>query len=149
MTGTHFKTGKRRDPVNYKLISLISVPSKVVEQILQESMTKHMQNTEILSDSHHASMRARCAWQVWWPSMTGLQCWWVRKEQLTSYTWICTKHLRLSWTTSLSLNWRGMNLTGVWLSNKQLSGWSQPQLWPMAPCLDGDQLWGGSIRGLF
>lgn len=48
-----FKKGKRKDTGNYRLISLTSVPSKIIEQILLETMTKHMQNTGMLSDSQH------------------------------------------------------------------------------------------------
>ncbi|GAB0209557.1 mitochondrial enolase superfamily member 1 [Grus japonensis] len=38
--------------------------------------------------------------------MMGLQSRWIREEQLTSSTWTCAKHLTLSRTTSLCLNWR-------------------------------------------
>ena len=30
-----------------------------------------------------ASLRANCAWQIWCPSMTGSQHWWIKEERLT------------------------------------------------------------------
>ncbi|KFV90925.1 hypothetical protein N326_01924, partial [Eurypyga helias] len=43
-----YKTGQEEDPGNYRLVSLISMPGKVVEQIILSAITWHVQDNQVI-----------------------------------------------------------------------------------------------------
>ena len=48
-----FKMGKKEDAGNYKPDSLPLAPGKIMKQILQETVLRHMENQEAIGDSQH------------------------------------------------------------------------------------------------
>ncbi|KFW07359.1 hypothetical protein N326_10311, partial [Eurypyga helias] len=43
-----FKRGKKENPENYRPVSLMSIPGKVMEQLLLDAMSKHVKEEKVV-----------------------------------------------------------------------------------------------------
>ncbi|KAJ7400289.1 RNA-directed DNA polymerase from mobile element jockey-like protein [Pitangus sulphuratus] len=54
-----FKKAKKECPKNYRSVSLTSVTSKVMENIILGSIEKHLENNTVIGHSQHGFMRLK------------------------------------------------------------------------------------------
>ena len=56
-----FKKGKKEDPGNYRLVSLTSIPEKVMEQLILEVISEHVRKRRLSGVVSTDSLRASYA----------------------------------------------------------------------------------------
>ena len=56
---TNFNKGKEEELGNYNLVGLTSVPGKVTEQIILETIVKHMKGKKVTRSIQHGFMKEK------------------------------------------------------------------------------------------
>ncbi|PKU45707.1 rna-directed dna polymerase from mobile element jockey- hypothetical protein [Limosa lapponica baueri] len=54
-----FKKGKKEDPGNYRLISLTSTPGKVMEQLILDVISKHVEEKKLIGSGQHGFTKGK------------------------------------------------------------------------------------------
>ncbi|NWT63551.1 RTJK polymerase, partial [Erythrocercus mccallii] len=54
-----FKKGKKEDPGNYRPVSLTSIPGKVMEQLVLDAISKHLEERRLLTSSQHGFRKGK------------------------------------------------------------------------------------------
>ncbi|GAB0183184.1 mitochondrial enolase superfamily member 1 [Grus japonensis] len=54
-----FKKGKKEDPGNYRSASLTSIPGKVMEQLILEVISKHVEEKKVIRSGQHGFTKGK------------------------------------------------------------------------------------------
>ena len=109
------------DPGSYRPISLTSVLSNIMEQILLETILRHVENKQVIGDSQHGFTQGKPCLTNLVSSYNGLTAL-TEQGRVMSPTWTRAELLTLSHITSLFPKWRHMDLM-VGTLGGQGTGW--------------------------
>lgn len=93
---------------------------KVMEQILLEDISRHVDDREMIKDSQNGCQENH-DWLIWGFMAEWLN-WWIREEKLMSSSVASLRPLKLFHRKSLLLNWRGKDLM-----DEVLHAWQHPK----------------------
>lgn len=144
-----FQKSKKEDYGNCWLVSLISMPNKIMERIFLKDMSRHTEDREVNSDSQHGFTRGKLCLDDLVAFYNGVTAS-ADNGRATDVTYLdFYKAFDRFPTISFSLNWRGMVLVDGLVDGWGTGCMSVPkELQPMAhrPC--GNQQLVVSFNGL-
>jgi len=70
-----FKKGKKEDPGNYRLVSLTSIPGKMMEQLIPEVIIKQVEEKKVLRSSQHGFTKEKSCLTNLIAFYNGMTCW--------------------------------------------------------------------------
>jgi len=86
-----FKKGKKEDPGNYRPVSLTSIPGKVTEHLILDTIIKHVEKKKVIRSSQHGFTKGKsCLTSLiaFYDGMTG----WVDEERPVDVVYLdCSK----------------------------------------------------------
>lgn len=100
------KGEKKENPGMYRPVSLASVPSKILEQILLETMLSHVENKEVICDIQYGFKKGKLCLSKLVGFYNGITVVVNEGKAIEAIAWVCAKHLMLCHTMPLSLKWR-------------------------------------------
>ncbi|PKU49644.1 rna-directed dna polymerase from mobile element jockey-like [Limosa lapponica baueri] len=53
---SNFKEGRKEDPGNYRLVTLTSIPRKAMQQVILETIFRHMKDKKVIRSSQHGEV---------------------------------------------------------------------------------------------
>ncbi|KAJ7406581.1 RNA-directed DNA polymerase from mobile element jockey-like protein [Willisornis vidua] len=54
-----FEKGKKEDPGNYQAVSLISIPGKMMEHLILEAISKHMEDKKVIRSTQYGFSKGK------------------------------------------------------------------------------------------
>lgn len=54
-----YKKGRRKDPGNYRSVSLTLVPGKIMEQIILSTTSQHIEDNQVIKTRQHRFMKGK------------------------------------------------------------------------------------------
>ena len=54
-----FKKGPKGDPGNYRLVSLTSIPCRILESIIKDDMMEYLTKNKLLKESQHGFLKGK------------------------------------------------------------------------------------------
>ncbi|CAM4581387.1 unnamed protein product [Caretta caretta] len=98
-----FKKGRKEDLGNYRPVSLTSVPGKIMEQVLKESILKHLEESKVIRNSQHGFTKGKSCHSILASKLKkyGLDEWTIRWIE----SWLDCQGQRVVINGSMS-NWQ-------------------------------------------